>query len=71
MTEDEPKAWVGDQVWDADAEKEGVVTDVKAGTFVLREVYSWTLTWTAPSYERLKVTVPRAERLRQRQELGW
>jgi hypothetical protein len=68
MTEDEPKAWVGDQVWDEDAEKEGVVTDVKAGTYVIREVYAWARTWTAPSSERLRVTVSRLERLKQRQD---
>ncbi|WP_328673147.1 hypothetical protein [Streptomyces sp. NBC_00328] len=71
MTEDEPKPWVGDQVWDEDAEKEGVVTDVKAGTYIIREVYAWARTWTAPGPEHLKIMVTREERLRQRQELGW
>ncbi|MGW3153985.1 hypothetical protein [Streptomyces sp. NPDC001089] len=62
---------MGDQVWDEDADKEGIVSDVKGETFVLREVWTWALTWTAPSNDRLRITVPREERVRQRQEQSW
>ncbi|MFI1409434.1 hypothetical protein ACH4Y0_05810 [Streptomyces sp. NPDC020707] len=68
MSEDPAGAWVGDQVWDEVAEKEGVVTDVQGGTFVIRELYTWALTWTAPSKDRLTVTVTREERMRRRRE---
>jgi hypothetical protein len=60
---------VGDQVYDEVAHKEGIVTDVKGGTFILRELYSWALTWTAPSAENLRVTVSREQRLKQREEI--
>ncbi|MFJ3497754.1 hypothetical protein ACIPPJ_29770 [Streptomyces sp. NPDC086091] len=70
MGEERPKAWVGDQVWDEDAGKEGVVTDVRGGVYVLRELYTWALTWTAPGGDRLRVTVPRLERLRRRRARG-
>ncbi|MEU6635690.1 hypothetical protein [Streptomyces rochei] len=63
MTE-EKSPWVGDQVYDADAGKEGIVSDVKSGTYILREVYSWALTWTAQDPEKLSVTVPREERVK-------
>ncbi|MEW2166117.1 hypothetical protein AB0912_24410 [Streptomyces sp. NPDC007084] len=71
MTAEERSAWVGDQVFDEDAGKEGIVSDVKAGTFVIRELYARPLTWTAPGPERLRITVTREERIKQRQELGW
>lgn len=71
MSDEQRTAWVGDQVWDEDADKEGIVTDVKGGTFVLHEVYARALTWTAPGPERLKITITREERLRHRKELGW
>ncbi|WP_159027836.1 hypothetical protein [Streptomyces pactum] len=57
--------WVGDQVHDAGAGKEGVITDVKRdGTYILREVCSWALTWTVPNAEKLSVTVSREERIK-------
>ncbi|WP_432043771.1 hypothetical protein [Streptomyces cadmiisoli] len=64
MTEQQ-SPWVGDQVYDSNAEKEGVVTDVKNGTtYVLRPVRSpWGQHWTAPSADVLEVTVPRQERV--------
>lgn len=56
-------------MWDGDAGKEGVISDVKHdGTYILREVYSWALTWTVPSNEKLTVTVPRLERLKRQRE---
>ena len=64
MTEEKATAWVGDQVYDADADKEGIVHDVKRdGTYLLRDVWSWAITWTAPNAEKLTVTIPRRERV--------
>lgn len=37
MTE-QKSPWVGDQVYDANADKEGVITDVKNGTYILRPI---------------------------------
>ncbi|MGW3291482.1 hypothetical protein ACWDR3_43325 [Streptomyces sp. NPDC001002] len=74
MTEDEelPRVWVGDQVHDGDVDREGIVTDVKSGTYILRPVHTfWAGTWTAPSDEKLEVTLSREERLRRRREEGW
>ncbi|MER6112448.1 hypothetical protein [Streptomyces hirsutus] len=69
MTEETPTAWVGDQVYDANADKEGVVTDVKNGTYVLRPLHGyWGHNWTAPNAEELTVTVPRQERVKQARE---
>jgi hypothetical protein len=63
MTE-KKSPWVGDQVYDADAGKEGIVTDVKRdGTYILRETYSFALRWTVPNADKLTVTVPREERI--------
>ncbi|MGW0946687.1 hypothetical protein ACWD4O_29650 [Streptomyces sp. NPDC002623] len=31
MTEEQPRAWVGDQVYDAEVSKEGVITDTQGG----------------------------------------
>ncbi|MFF8884093.1 hypothetical protein [Streptomyces flaveolus] len=68
MTKENPP-WVGDQVFDANAGKEGIVSDVRRdGTYILREVYSWALTWTVPNAEKLSVTVPRHERVKREQE---
>lgn len=64
MTEEKPRAWVGDQVYDADAGKEGIVSDVeKDGTYILRAVDSFALRWTTPDAKKLTVTVPRPERV--------
>ncbi|CAM5743969.1 hypothetical protein STAFG_8425 [Streptomyces afghaniensis 772] len=64
MTEGKPRAWVGDQVYDASAGKEGIVSDVKRdGTYILREVNSFALRWEAPSAVKLTVTVSRLERV--------
>ncbi|MGW5198658.1 hypothetical protein [Streptomyces spiralis] len=61
--------WVGDQVHDAHADREGVITDVKSGTYILRPVHRyWGETWTASDPEKLTVTMSREERLRKRRE---
>ncbi|MET8114051.1 hypothetical protein [Streptomyces prasinus] len=68
MTE-EKSPWVGDQVHDAHTGREGVVTDVKNGTYILRPVHSyWGQTWTASGPEGLTVTVSRLERVRRERE---
>lgn len=72
MTEEKPRVWVGDRVYDVDAGREGIVTDVMGdGTYVLGSVHMWTATWTAPSDETLEVTLSRDERNKQYRELGW
>ncbi|MFJ4467169.1 hypothetical protein ACIP2X_06540 [Streptomyces sp. NPDC089424] len=62
MTE-EQSPWVGDQVYDSSADQEGIITDVKNGTYILRPVHTWARTWTAPSADTLEITVPRQERV--------
>ncbi|MFB7650457.1 MULTISPECIES: hypothetical protein [unclassified Streptomyces] len=65
MTEEQTTAWVGDQVFDEEACREGIVSDVKRdGTYILREVCLWALTWTAQDPDKLTVTVPREERIK-------
>jgi hypothetical protein len=69
VTEKKPKAWVGDQVYDANAGREGIVSDVKRdGTYILRAVDSFALRWTAPNAEKLTVTVPRLVRVKKERE---
>ncbi|MGW1540414.1 hypothetical protein ACWCPM_09235 [Streptomyces sp. NPDC002309] len=63
MTE-EHSPWVGDQVYDSNADKEGVITDVRNGTYILRPVHTWARQWTAPSADVLVITVPREDRVR-------
>ncbi|MFD4556989.1 hypothetical protein ACFWP5_22185 [Streptomyces sp. NPDC058469] len=58
--------------WWHDAGKDGIVTDVTGdGTYVLGPVHMWAATWTAPSDEKLEVTLTREERNKQHRELGW
>ncbi|MCX5234464.1 hypothetical protein OG824_04345 [Streptomyces prunicolor] len=71
MTEERPRVWVGDQVYDTDAGREGIVTDVTGGTYVIGPVYMWAATWTAPSDEKLEVVLSREERLKRQREQGW
>ncbi|MEV5526223.1 hypothetical protein [Streptomyces prunicolor] len=72
MTEKRPRVWVGDQVYDADAGREGIVTDVTGdGTYVLGPLHMWTAPWTAPNDKKLEVTLTREERNRKYRELGW
>jgi hypothetical protein len=68
VTEERPKARVGDQVYDACAGKEGVVTDVQGGAYILRELNSCAFTWKAPNDEKLTVTVARLEQLKRHME---
>ena len=72
MTEERPRVWVGDQVYDGDAGRAGIVTDVRGdGTYVLGPLHMWTATWTADSDEKLEVVLSREERLKRQRELGW
>ncbi|WTB90845.1 hypothetical protein OIE99_22700 [Streptomyces cellulosae] len=65
MTE-QKSPWVGDQVYDANADKEGVITDVKNGTYILRPInHHWGETWTALNAEHLTITLSRKERIKQ------
>lgn len=65
MTEKRISAWVGDQVFDEEAHREGIVSDVKRdGTYILREIYAWALTWTTQGPDKLTVTVPRQDRIK-------
>ncbi|WP_329135199.1 hypothetical protein OG552_21105 [Streptomyces sp. NBC_01476] len=50
-------AWVGDEVRDENAEREGIVTDVRGGRYRLRAL-TRPGEWAADSSERLTVTVP-------------
>jgi len=71
MTEERPRVGIGDQVWDDDAGREGIVTDMQGGTYVIGPVYMWAATWTAPSDEKLEVVLSREERLKRQREQGW
>lgn len=65
MTKQQTEAWVGDQVWDKEAGREGIVSDMRGdGAYLPREVHAWTVTWTALNADKLTVTVPREERIK-------
>ncbi|MFC4609705.1 hypothetical protein ACFO9E_18070 [Streptomyces maoxianensis] len=55
--------WVGDQVHDEDTGRDGIVTDVRGGRYVLRPLYGMD-EWENENAERLTVTVPRSEEKR-------
>jgi hypothetical protein len=57
--------WVGDQVRDEDADRDGIITDVRGGIYVLRPIYGLG-EWTNENADRLTVTVPRQEPRRRR-----
>lgn len=68
MSEESPRAWVGDRVYDPHADREGIITDVKGGVYILRPPSTWAGTWTAHDPAQLKVTLSREERLKQRRD---
>jgi hypothetical protein len=68
MSEKRRRVWVGDTVYDPNADRHGIVTDVKNGLYVLRPVDMWWGTWTARDPDKLEVTLTREERLRHREE---
>ncbi|MET9222209.1 hypothetical protein ABZX65_26055 [Streptomyces sp. NPDC003300] len=56
------RAWIGDQVRDETVKREGIVTDVRQGTYVLRPLHGTAPEWTANSDDQLTITVPREDR---------
>lgn len=64
--EQKRRAWVGDLIHDEDADRRGIVADVRGGTtWVLRPEYGPDR-WTSRQPERLRVIKSREERLRDR-----
>ncbi|MEU0411738.1 hypothetical protein ABZ307_28505 [Streptomyces griseorubiginosus] len=57
------KAWVGDEVFDEDAERTGIVHDVKSGVFLLRPPHGGDQ-WTSSNRDRLTVTTSREQRVK-------
>ncbi|MFD6035713.1 hypothetical protein ACFWHF_14400 [Streptomyces griseoincarnatus] len=55
------KAWIGDQVFDEDAKRSGVISDVSDGVYLLWPLHG-SGTWMSMNGDRLTVTVPREER---------
>ncbi|MEV7867503.1 hypothetical protein AB0P17_15680 [Streptomyces sp. NPDC088124] len=51
------KVWVGDQIHDKAADRDGIVTDVRSGTYVLRPLHGGP-EWTAETATELTVVVP-------------
>ncbi|WP_049570403.1 hypothetical protein [Streptomyces sp. SBT349] len=56
-----PTPWIGDEVHDEDAGRDGIVTDVRDGIYVLRPPLG-TTEWTSAHPHRLTVVVPREQR---------
>ena len=52
------KAWVGDQIHDERTGRDGIVTDVRSGTYVLRPLYGGGTEWTTETSGDLTVVVP-------------
>ncbi|MFD4575295.1 hypothetical protein ACFWNK_35090 [Streptomyces sp. NPDC058417] len=62
----ERRAWVGDLIHDQDADRRGIVADVRGGaTWVLRPEYGPDR-WTSQRPDRLQVIKTREEMLRER-----
>ncbi|MFD8685387.1 hypothetical protein [Streptomyces sp. NPDC059651] len=58
------RPWVGDQVYDEDADREGIVSDVQGGSvYILRSVYGHDQ-WQNLNGDRLKITVSLQDRVR-------
>lgn len=55
------RAWIGDWVRDDSTGREGIVTDVRQGTYVLRPLHGSASEWTTDSDGQLTVTVPRED----------
>ncbi|MEU3520626.1 hypothetical protein ABZ770_36135 [Streptomyces sp. NPDC006654] len=67
MSEERPRIWVGDQVWDPAVDREAVVTDVQGGVYYLRPVLMWAVRWTVDP-DKLEITVTREELCRRLRE---
>ncbi|MCK8681297.1 hypothetical protein [Streptomyces lichenis] len=62
MSGERTRPWVGDLVHDADTGRQGIVTDVRRGVYVLRpERGPGAWAWTSERPERLGVVVAREE----------
>ncbi|MFJ6631991.1 hypothetical protein ACIQMR_11430 [Streptomyces sp. NPDC091376] len=57
----ERKPWVGDLIHDTDANRRGVVTDVRGGAVWVLRPESGPGQWTSRQPERLTVVTPREE----------
>jgi hypothetical protein len=58
----EGKPWVGDLIHDEDADRNGIVTDVRGGAlWVLRPEHGGGGEWTSEHPDRLTVVVPHEE----------
>jgi hypothetical protein len=55
------KPWVGDQIHDEDLDRDGIITDVRAGTYVLRPLWGRG-EWTNQDHERLTLIVALQDR---------
>ncbi|WP_405815582.1 hypothetical protein OG241_13680 [Streptomyces sp. NBC_01390] len=53
------KAWIGDEVYDEDAGRTGIITDVRSGVYILRPVSGGGAEWTSDNSDRLTIKVPR------------
>lgn len=53
------RPWVGDRVKDTLAGREGIITDVESGEYVLRPLRGPVVVWRTTSDEHLTVVVPR------------
>jgi hypothetical protein len=59
------KAWVGDVVFDEDAERTGLVHDVRQGVFVLRPLTGGAYErWQCHDVDRLTIVTSREERMK-------
>lgn len=52
------KAWVGDEIFDEDTQRAGIVTDVSGGVYVLRPTAGGGVEWTSNNSDRVTITVP-------------
>ncbi|MCX5597638.1 hypothetical protein OOK29_05740 [Streptomyces phaeochromogenes] len=52
------KAWVGDEIFDEDTQRAGIVTDVSGGRYLLRPTAGGGPEWVSINSDRLTVTVP-------------
>ncbi|UPZ28152.1 hypothetical protein MUK60_10185 [Streptomyces sp. LRE541] len=58
----ERKPWVGDLIHDEEADRRGVVTDVRGGTVWVLRPETGAGEWTSEHPERLAVVTPRERR---------
>ncbi|MGC5565354.1 hypothetical protein ACPYPG_21300 [Streptomyces sp. FR-108] len=49
------KPWIGDEVFDEDAKRIGIITDFNAGMYVMHPTCGPSTEWTNPDGDRLTV----------------